>query len=72
MTELEQCANYSRSGKQCTISCKLGLWEVNGTFGLALINEASNYFEQYKKDGEYSSILGGESVIDVLTKNRDI
>jgi hypothetical protein len=28
---------------------------------MELINEASRYFEQYKADGEYDKILGGET-----------
>jgi hypothetical protein len=66
MTELEKCATYQRIGDTCTISCKLGLWEVSGKYGLDLINEATHYFEQYKSDGEYSEILGGKSAVEIL------
>jgi hypothetical protein len=32
------------------------------------MRDALHYFEQYKLDGEYSSIIGGESVIEKLMK----
>jgi hypothetical protein len=57
-TELEKCATYHRHGDRCEIKCKLGLWSVEGPFGLQLINEADRYFRQYKADGEYDKILG--------------
>ena len=56
-TELDKCTTYKRRGDRCTISCKLGLWSVEGKFGLALINEAEHYFRQYKSDGEYDQLL---------------
>lgn len=67
MTELERCATYTRVGDTCTISCKLGLWEVSGPYGVQLINEAEHYFQQYKADGEYHQILGGKSPTELLT-----
>lgn len=57
-TELEKCATYTRIGDKCQIKCKLGLWSVEGHYGLALINEAEHYFQQYKADGEYNELLG--------------
>jgi hypothetical protein len=68
MTDMEKCTTYKRDDDRCTISCNLGLWSVSGKYGLGLINEASHYFEQYKADGEYSEILGGKSVVEVLSK----
>lgn len=56
-TELEKCVVYTRQGDRCTIRCKLGLWSVEGPYGLALINEAEHYFRQYKEDGEYEELL---------------
>jgi hypothetical protein len=57
-TDLEKCATYKRRGDRCEISCKLGLWSVEGPFGLQIINEAEHYFQQYKADGEYDGLLG--------------
>lgn len=57
VTELEKCAVYRRHGNRCEIKCKLGLWSVEGPYGLQLINEAENYFQQYKADGEYDVLL---------------
>ena len=57
MTDMEKCTTHKRDKYGCTISCNLGLWSVSGPYGLRLINEASHYFEQYKRDGEYREIL---------------
>ena len=72
MTDMEKCTTYKRHGDRCTIKCNLGLWSVEGKCGLSLINEASHYFEQYKADGEYSEILGGESSIEKIIRERAI
>ncbi len=69
---MEKCTTYRRSGDTCTIKCNLGLWSVSGPYSLKLINEASHYFEQYKADGEYSEILGGQSVIEKLMDSIDL
>ena len=70
-TDIEKCAIYKRTGDRCSISCKLGLWEVEGPYGLALMNEADHYFEQYRADGEYHKILGGESPADILMRSLE-
>ena len=57
-SEMEKCCTYKREGDRCTISCKLGNWVVSGPYGLAIINEAGHYFEQYKQDGVYDELLG--------------
>ena len=49
-----------------SIDCKLGLWGVDAPSAKVAMREAVYYFEQYKQDGEYSSILGGKSVIEKL------
>ena len=56
-TEMEKCTIYTRRGDRCEIKCRLGLWSVDGLYGLALINEANHYFQQYKSDGEYDKLL---------------
>ena len=56
-TEMEKCAIYNREGDRCTITCRLGLWAVDGPYGLATMNEAGHYFEQCKRDGEYDELL---------------
>ena len=52
------------------ISCVLGLWSVRGNTKDAY-RDAEHYFIQYKDSGEYSSIIGGESVIDKLIKSKE-
>ena len=56
-TDMEKCTIYMRRGDRCEIKCKLGLWSVEGPYGLELINEANHYFRQYKEDGEYDALL---------------
>lgn len=62
MTDMEKCTIYKREGSRCTISCRLGNWSVEGPYGLALMDEARHYFEQYKADGEYDELLGVHNV----------
>ena len=69
MTDLDKCATYKREGNRCTISCKLGLWSVEGKYGLELINQAMHYFRQYKADGEYHSLIGGDDPKTVLMRS---
>ena len=71
ITDLEKCSFMIRRGDRATISCSLGLWSVNGAFGNALFSEALHYFQQYKSDGEYSEILGGDNVMETLRKKID-
>lgn len=58
MCELFRCAN-TRKRKDGTrqISCKFGLWSVEGPDDMRLLNEAARYFFQYKADGEYDHIF---------------
>lgn len=70
MEEFNACAMYQRDGEEVTISCKLGLWSVSGPYGLAIMDEALHYFRQYKSDGEYSSIIGGPTVLDNLAHHQ--
>ena len=69
MTEMEMCTTYKRRGNTCTISCKLGLWSVEGRYGLDLINEAEHYFQQYKSDGSYHELIGGDDPVTVLMRS---
>lgn len=66
MHELEKCANFNNINGKQVISCKLGLWEVSGNYGMPLFNEALYYFNQYKYDGEYFMYLGGPDPKAVL------
>ena len=69
MKEFNACTLYTRRGDRCTIACKLGLWRVDGEYGLPLINEALHYWRQYKSDGEYSSIIGGPTLAEVVVED---
>lgn len=60
-TDMEKCTIYTRRGERCEIRCRLGLWSVEGSYGMALFNEANHYFMQYKEDGEYDELLDSGS-----------
>jgi len=69
-TDISKCSTTKIGNHTLTISCNLGLWSVSGRCGFTVINEANYYFEQYKSDGEYSEILGGKSVLDIMKESR--
>lgn len=66
--DYNRCVTKSFVDGVYEIECKLGLWSVSGTDRKQVNNEAIYYFSQYKEDGEYSSIIGGMSVIEKLTQ----
>jgi len=67
MSDFEKCTTKKVS--KCglvDIECKLGLWGVSASCAEDAMREAIHYFNQYKADGEYSSIIGGKSTRDIL------
>lgn len=68
--DFHKCTTMTKRNGVIEIECKLGLWSVQGKFMMQVINEALHYFDQYKRDGEYSSIIGGKSVIEVMTSRN--
>lgn len=69
--EFELCVEDELLDDGITFRCKLGLWSVTAGRITEALPEAWHYFKQYKADGEYSDIIGGPSVIDVLNKELD-
>jgi hypothetical protein len=70
MNQFDECVDMKATVNGFEINCKLGLWGVScqNLDGLyKLTKEALHYWQQYADDGEYSSIIGGKSVIDNLT-----
>jgi hypothetical protein len=65
-----KCTRFSSDGDVLTVSCKLGLWSASGEDYCLVVDEALHYFKQYRDDGEYYNIIGGESPINKLTKGR--
>lgn len=51
-----------------SIECKKGLWSIEGKNHRLVLCGAMSYFQQYKEDGEYSSIIGGPTVTEVLSR----
>lgn len=68
--DFNKCVDIIHKGRVVEINCKLGLWGVSGTAQEDVYRDALSYWMQYKDDGEYSSILGGESVIDKLVNKK--
>lgn len=65
-----KCVKKTHSELGLTIECKLGLWSVEGRNPLKVEAEAQHYWIQYNDDGEYSSIIGGPTVAEVLLETQ--
>lgn len=59
-----------RKNGKVSINCKLGLWAVSAPDEDSATIEALRYWQQYARDGEYSSIIGGQSIVEKLTQSR--
>lgn len=68
MSDFEKCVKTSHKYK---IDCVLGLWSVEGSSKASVESKAFHYWQQYKKDGEYYKILGGESPAIVMLKTHN-
>ena len=66
MNQFDDCVNFKVDLNYVEVSCKLGLWSVQGVNVSTLTKEALHYWQQYKDDGEYSSIIVGKNVYDTL------
>jgi len=69
MSHFNRCTTRKTSQGIHHIKCKLGLWGVSGVDKKKVEVEAQYYFSQYKLDGEYSSIIGGKSVVEKFRSN---
>jgi hypothetical protein len=70
VSDFRKCVNIKYDGVRWYIDCKLGLWSVDAPPPReAAEKEAFNYWQQYARDGEYSSIIGGKSVTEKLKEN---
>lgn len=65
-TQFQQCTTQSKRNDQHVITCNLGLWSVSAPTLDQAMREAQHYFIQYKAGGEYSEIIGGPTVLDVV------
>ena len=66
LQDFAKCVNETVEGGRTSIECKLGLWSVGATDVDLVYLEAFHYWKQYADDGEYSSIIGGPSVMDKM------
>lgn len=53
----DRCVKKSCRGGKTSISCRLGLWGVEGRDVDQVEKEARHYWIQYYKDGEYAKLL---------------
>lgn len=67
LNDFTKCVDETRDGDRVSIKCKLGLWSVESTDIGSIYIEAFHYWQQYAGDGEYSSIIGGPTVMDNLS-----
>lgn len=69
MGDFEKCVErtLTSNGLTYNINCRLGLWGVSGPSKSDCEIEALHYWQQYASDGEYSSIIGGPTVLEVLS-----
>lgn len=67
-TDFEKCTRYKNHGDVHHYECRLFLWHTASSNKKEAERKAFHYWQQYASDGEYSSIIGGESVIDKLTR----
>lgn len=68
MNDFDKCTTtlvYIDTGKT-TVICKLNLWSVQAETRESAMREAMHYFRQYKSDGEYPSIIGGNTPLEIL------
>ena len=67
MDDFKKCVNeITHKDGSISVTCKLGLWGVEDQDSDSVYREAYHYWSQYYDAGEYSSILGGESVGEKL------
>lgn len=70
MSKFNRCTTHKETKDGYSIECKLGLWGVHAPTKAQSEEEAKHYFSQYLLDGEYSSIVGGETVLEKLMKRK--
>jgi hypothetical protein len=61
-----KCVDESIEDGRTSLKCKLGLWSVEAKDSDSVYLEAFHYWQQYAGDGEYSSLIGGPTVIDKM------
>ena len=64
------CVNETKKGDQVEIACKMGLWSIIGDSS-SVYYKALHYWKQYADDGEYSSIIGGKTVVETLKETLE-
>lgn len=68
--EFWKCTNVKFDGVMWSIDCVIGLYGVTASSRVEAEKEAFHYFNQYREDGEYSSIIGGKTVVETQLENK--
>jgi hypothetical protein len=71
MDDFTKCVDETVKNGRVSLKCKLGFWAVEAENSDSVYTEAVHYWQQYARDGEYSSIIGGESAVEKLPKFLD-
>ena len=66
LDDFSKCVDESIEDGRTSLKCKLGLWSVDAVDSDRVYLEAFHYWKQYAEDGEYSSIIGGPTVMDKM------
>lgn len=70
MSDFDRCVTLTRDRMaNYVFTCKKGFWSVSAHSCPKARREAEHYFQQYKSDGEYHEIIGGDTQSDVLKKH---
>ena len=74
MTDLEKfsmCVDSTEKDGRTSIKCKLGLWSVEASDSDRVYIDAFHYWRQYKADGEYHSLIGGDDPKAILARDAN-
>lgn len=67
-----KCVDETVEDGRVSIKCKLGLWSVEAKDSDSVYLEAFHYWRQYADDGEYSEIIGGQSVVEKMCEGMAV
>jgi hypothetical protein len=66
LEDFTKCVDETVEDGRTCLKCKLGLWSVEAKDSDRVYLDAFHYWRQYADDGEYSSIIGGPTVVDKM------
>ena len=69
LDKFSMCVDSTEKDGRISIKCKLGLWSVDAGDSDRVYIDAFHYWRQYKADGEYHSLIGGDDPKTALMKS---